>query len=74
MEHVGEIQGVSEGEILRYAITNLNRLTEHQEFRNAVLGQSADIVTLRQGTRVVEVAEAVLASAGTAMTVTFPVT
>lgn len=71
---LARFRGVSEGEILRYAIAKPEPLlTEHQEFRNAVLGKSADIVTLRQGTRVVEVAEAVLASAATAKTVTFPV-
>lgn len=72
---LARFRGVSEGEILRYAISKPEPLlTEHQEFRNAVLGKRADIVTLRQGTRVVEVAEAVLASASTANTVTFPVT
>jgi predicted dehydrogenase len=39
--------------------------TEHEQFRDAVLGKDSDIVTMRQGERVVEVAEAVLKSAAT---------
>lgn len=38
---------------------------EHENFRDAVLGKEADIVTLAQGARVVEVCEAMIESART---------
>ena len=37
--------------------------TEHEAFRDAVLGKEADIVTLQQGLTTVRVAEAVIQSA-----------
>jgi predicted dehydrogenase len=37
--------------------------TEHEAFRDAVLGMQADIVTMRQGLATVAVAEAVIESA-----------
>ena len=63
----GEVQqfrGVSEGNVTRYAIAKPEPLLiEHQQFRDAVLGKPADIVTLEQGARVVEVCEAMITSA-----------
>jgi predicted dehydrogenase len=50
--------------MIRYAIQKREPLlVEHELFRDAVLGRPADICTLRQGTRTVEVAAAVLESA-----------
>jgi predicted dehydrogenase len=63
-------RGVSEGDVVRYAIAKPEPLrTEHEAFRDAVLGRSADIVTMQQGLATVEVAEAILQSAKTNQTV-----
>lgn len=63
-------RGVSEGDVIRYAFAKPEPLrTEHEKFRDAVLGKSADIVTMRQGLATVQVAEAILASAHTGQTV-----
>jgi len=65
-EDLAQFRGVSEGNITRFAIPKPEPLvTEHQNFRNALLGEKADIVTLDQGTRVVKVCEALLQSAST---------
>lgn len=70
---ISKFRGVSEGDVIRYAITKPEPLrTEHEQFRNAVLGQDADIVTMRQGLRTVQVAEACLESARTSTTVALP--
>lgn len=62
-------RGVSEGDMTRYAIPRREPLLmEHEAFRDAVLGRSADIVTLREGLRTVEISEAVLHSARTGST------
>ena len=69
----GELQqfrGVSEGDVVRYAIAKPEPLrVEHENFRNAVLGQEADIVTMEQGRTTVAVAEAMIESARTGMTI-----
>ena len=63
-------RGVSEGDMIRYAIPKPEPLrTEHEQFRDAVLGKSSDIVTMEQARRTVEVAEAVLGSAQSGQTV-----
>ncbi|MFD4571187.1 Gfo/Idh/MocA family protein [Streptomyces sp. NPDC058417] len=63
-EALQAFRGVSEGDMIRYAIPKREPLqVEHELFRDAVLGEDADICTLRQGTRTVEVAAAVLRSA-----------
>ncbi|HQH08216.1 MAG TPA: Gfo/Idh/MocA family oxidoreductase [Phycicoccus sp.] len=70
-DDVANFRGVSEGDVIRYAIAKPEPLrTEHEQFRDAVLGKDADIVTMRQGERVVTVAEAVLASAASGESVT----
>jgi UDP-N-acetylglucosamine 3-dehydrogenase len=57
-------RGVSEGDMIRYAIPKPEPLrTEHEQFRDAVLGRETDVVTMHQGVAIVAVAEAVLASA-----------
>jgi predicted dehydrogenase len=63
-EALQAFRGVSEGDMIRYAIPKREPLlVEHELFRDAVLGKPADICTLRQGLRTVEVAAAVLESA-----------
>lgn len=67
---VSSFRGVSEGDVVRYAINKPEPLrTEHEAFRDAVLGKESDIVTLEQGLNTVAVAEAVLKSAATGQTV-----
>jgi hypothetical protein len=56
--------------MIRYAIPKREPLlVEHELFRDAVLGVSQDICTLREGLRTVEVAVAVLDSAVAGTTV-----
>jgi UDP-N-acetylglucosamine 3-dehydrogenase len=70
-ESLAGFRGVSEGDVVRFAIPKPEPLrTEHEAFRDAVLGKPADIVTMVQGTRTVRVAEAVLHSAQTGTTQT----
>ncbi|MEV0977923.1 Gfo/Idh/MocA family oxidoreductase [Streptomyces sp. NPDC049915] len=63
-EALRAFRGVAEGDMVRYAIPKREPLlVEHERFRDALEGEAADIVTLDQGLRTVEVAEAVLDSA-----------
>jgi predicted dehydrogenase len=63
-ETVAKFRGVSEGDMIRYAIAKPEPLrAEHEAFRDAVLGLPADIVSMRQGLATVAVAEAALAAA-----------
>lgn len=65
-ESIAKFRGVSEGDMIRYAIAKPEPLrSEHEAFRDAVLGESSDIVTMRQGLATVAVAEAALESART---------
>ncbi|CAL9551120.1 Gfo/Idh/MocA family protein [Streptomyces pilosus] len=69
-EALQAFRGVAEGDMIRYAIPKREPLlVEHELFRDAVLGRPADICTLRQGLRTVEVAAAVLESAADHRTV-----
>ena len=63
-EDVANFRGVSEGDVVRYAIAKPEPLrVEHEAFRDAVLGKDSDIVTLRQGLETVRVAELMLSTA-----------
>jgi predicted dehydrogenase len=55
----GEFRGVSEGDSTRFALDRKEPLrTEHEAFRDSVLaGEPRGIVTLAEGTNVVEIAE-----------------
>ena len=65
-----QFRGVSEGDVIRYAIAKPEPLrVEHENFRDAVLGKEADIVTMDQGVATVLVAEAMIESAQTGTTV-----
>jgi predicted dehydrogenase len=69
-DDIAAFRGVSEGDIIRYAIAKPEPLrVEHESFRDAVLGKDSDIVTLEQGMSTVVVAEAALESARTGQTV-----
>lgn len=63
-DEVANFRGVSEGDVIRFAIAKPEPLrVEHEAFRDAVLGKEADIVTMRQGLNTVRVADQMLATA-----------
>lgn len=65
-----QFRGVSEGDMVRYAIPKPEPLrTEHEMFRDAVLGKKSDIVTLEQGLQTVRVAQAMIEAATDGTTV-----
>ncbi len=68
---IAKFRGVSEGDVVRYAIAKPEPLrVEHESFRDAVLGkEGADIVTMEQGLTTVAVAEACIESARTSRTI-----
>jgi UDP-N-acetylglucosamine 3-dehydrogenase len=69
-EAMEAFRGVSEGDVIRYAIAKPEPLrTEHEAFRDAVLGLDANIVTMREGLATVVVAEAVMQSADEGRTI-----
>lgn len=70
---IANFRGVTEGDVIRYAIAKPEPLrVEHEQFRDALLGRDADIVTMAQGLATVRVTEAVLESARTGQTVDIP--
>ena len=69
-DQIANFRGVTEGDVVRYAIAKPEPLrVEHEQFRDALLGLDADIVTMDQGLATVRVTEAVLESARTGQTV-----
>lgn len=69
-ESLAKFRGVSEGDMVRFAIPKPEPLrTEHEAFRDAVLGKETHIVTMDDGLATVRVAEAVLESAASGLTV-----
>ena len=63
-DQVASFRGVSEGNSTRFAIPKPEPLrVQHEGFRDAVLGQGNDIVTMREGMNTVAVADVVLTSA-----------
>lgn len=71
-ESVTAFRGVSEGDVIRYAFPKREPLkVEHEAFRDAVLGQQTDVVTMQQGLRTLRVVEGVLESARTGRSVSF---
>lgn len=61
---ISRFRGVSEGNVVRFAFPKPEPLrTEHEAFRDAVMGEESDYVTLRQGLKTVRAAEACLESA-----------
>lgn len=63
---VATFRGVSEGNMTRLAIPKPEPLrTEHEAFRDAVLGKNSTFVTMREGLETLRVAEAILESTKT---------
>jgi predicted dehydrogenase len=63
-EALQNFRGVSQGDMVRYAIAKPEPLrTEHEAFRDAVLGRGGKIVSFEEGVRTVRAAEALLRSA-----------
>lgn len=72
-ESMASFRGVSEGDMVRYALTRTEPLrTEHEAFRDAVLGDASNIVTMREGLHTVRAVEAVLTSAREGLVVDLP--
>lgn len=72
-DEIAQFRGVSEGDVIRYAIAKHEPLRmEHEHFRDAVLGKPSDIVTMEQGLATVVVAEAILESANSNSIVMIP--
>jgi predicted dehydrogenase len=62
-ESVTAFRGVSEGDMIRYAIQKREPLRVEQEaFRDAILGEPSEVVTMEQGLRTLGVVEAMLES------------
>jgi UDP-N-acetylglucosamine 3-dehydrogenase len=69
-DEIAQFRGVSEGNVVRYAISKHEPLRmEHENFRDAILGKPADIVTMEQGLTTILVAEAIIESAKTSQIV-----
>ena len=67
---VQTFRGVSEGNVTRFAIPKPEPLrVQHENFRDAVLGHDTDVITMREGTETVRVAEACLLSARESRTI-----
>lgn len=63
-DQVSTFRGVTEGNSTRFAIAKPEPLrVQHEHFRDAVLGRSHDVVTMREGLRTVAVADACIRSA-----------
>jgi predicted dehydrogenase len=62
-ESVANFRGVAEGDVTRFAIQKREPLrTEHEKFRDAVLGAGQDVVTLHEGLNTLRTAEELLAT------------
>jgi predicted dehydrogenase len=62
--------GMVEGNMTRFAFAKPEPLrVEHEQFRDALLGRPADIVTLKQGAATIAVANAVARAAATGTSV-----
>ncbi|MBI9114757.1 Gfo/Idh/MocA family protein [Sanguibacter suaedae] len=65
-DSIAAFRGVSEGDVIRYAIAKPEPLrVEHEAFRDAVLGVRHDVVTLEEGLQTLRVAEAMITSSST---------
>jgi len=67
---IAAFRGVSEGQIVRYALTKREPLAlEHERFRDAILGVGSEHVTMDEALDNLRVVEAILASAATGRSV-----
>ena len=65
-DQVSNFRGVSEGTVTRYALNKREPLAvEHENFRDAILGESGKIVTMAEALNTMKVVESVLESAST---------
>lgn len=65
-DQIAAFRGVSEGQMVRYALKKREPLAVEQEnFRDAILGKPSDTVTMREGLADMRVVEAMLKSAAT---------
>lgn len=65
-DQVAAFRGVSEGQVTRYALQKREPLAVEQEnFRDAILGEANNHVTMEQGLQALRVVEAILESAST---------
>lgn len=65
-DQIAAFRGVSEGQVIRYALKKREPLAVEQgNFRDAINGLSSDIVTMREGLDDMRVVEAMLESAAT---------
>jgi len=72
-ESVSSFRGVSEGDMTRFAFTKREPLvTEHEALRDAILGDPSRVVSLDEGLRTVEVADALLRAAESCSVVQLP--
>lgn len=70
-DQIANFRGVSEGDVIRYAIPKREPLALEQEhFRDAVRGDTSGIVTMAEGVATLDVIDAVLTSAAENRTVT----
>lgn len=61
---LANFRGVTEGDVIRYAFPKQEPLkTEHEAFRDAILGQHNDHVTMAEGLNTLKVAEMMIQSA-----------
>ena len=71
-DSVSSFRGVSEGDVTRFSFAKREPLrVEHEAFRDAVLGEPSDVVTMEQGLHTLQVVEGALASASRSASVTF---
>lgn len=69
-EAVSVFRGVSEGAVTRFALNKMEPLrSEHEAFRDLILGKASEAVTLQEGLEVLRVCEASLTSAATGKSV-----
>ena len=59
-KEISQFRGLSEGEVIRYELLKTEPLkVEHENFRDVILGKSAEIVTFIEGSENIKVAEAI---------------
>ncbi|MDO4258573.1 MAG: Gfo/Idh/MocA family oxidoreductase [Actinomycetaceae bacterium] len=71
-DQIAAFRGVSEGEVVRYALTKREPLAvEHENFRDAILGTRQDHVSMEEGLAALRVVEGILESASSGQSVSF---
>lgn len=71
-DQIAAFRGVAEGEVRRFALVKREPLrVEHEHFRDAILGNGTEHVTMREGLRTMKVVQAILDSAASGKAVNF---